>query len=41
MSWEAEYTDEFEEWWDGLSSDEQESVSASVTLLENFGTNLN
>ena len=40
MSWEVEYTDEFEVWWDGLMIEEQESVAASVSLLENFGTNL-
>jgi hypothetical protein len=40
MSWEVEYTDEFEAWWDGLTIEEQESVAASVSLLENFGTNL-
>lgn len=40
MSWEVEYTDEFEAWWDSLTLEEQESVSASVSLLENFGTNL-
>jgi hypothetical protein len=40
MSWEVEYTNEFEKWWDGLTFDEQESISASVALLENFGTNL-
>lgn len=40
ISWEVEYTNEFEKWWDGLTFDEQESISASVALLENFGTNL-
>ena len=40
MSWEVEFTDEFEAWWRGLRVDEQESVAASVALLEHFGTNL-
>lgn len=40
MSWEVEYTDEFEKWWDGLSEDEQESVAASVRLLEERGPSL-
>jgi hypothetical protein len=40
MSWEVEYTDEFEAWWSCLTIEEQESVTASVELLENFGTNL-
>lgn len=40
MSWEIEFTDEFEEWWETLSIEEQTSIAASVELLENFGTNL-
>jgi len=40
MSWEVEYTDEFEQWWAGLSEAEQESVAASVGLLEQFGPQL-
>ncbi|MEY2862320.1 MAG: hypothetical protein RLY58_27 [Pseudomonadota bacterium] len=40
MSWEVEYTDEFETWWHGLTVDEQTSISASVALLEHFGANL-
>ncbi|MEG0672326.1 type II toxin-antitoxin system RelE/ParE family toxin [Clostridium sp.] len=40
MSWEIEYTDEFEQWWETLSIEEQTSIAASVELLENFGTNL-
>ena len=40
MAWEVEYTDEFEAWWSCLTIEEQESVTASVELLENFGTNL-
>jgi hypothetical protein len=26
VEWEVEYTDAFEEWWDSLDEDEQESV---------------
>lgn len=40
MTWEVEYTDEFGEWWDSLSADEQVSVSASVELLEHAGPQL-
>lgn len=40
MSWEVEYTDEFEDWWSGLSEDEQISVAASVQLLEVRGPQL-
>jgi hypothetical protein len=40
MQWEVEYTDEFEEWWDSLSEEEQISVDASVRLLEQMGPTL-
>lgn len=40
MEWEVEYTDEFEEWWNGLSEAEQEDVAAYVTLLEKKGPTL-
>lgn len=40
MSWEIEYTDEFEEWWHSLSEKEQVSVDASVRLLELLGPSL-
>ena len=37
MAWDAEYTDEFEEWWNGLDEDEQASIEPSVRLLITFG----
>jgi len=37
---EVEYTDEFEDWWNGLSEDEQDSVAAHIGLLEEKGTQL-
>jgi len=40
MSWEVEYTDRFEEWWDALDEDEQDSLRASVELLSEAGPNL-
>jgi hypothetical protein len=40
MTWDIEYTDVFETWWSDLTEAEQESVAASVGLLEIFGTNL-
>lgn len=40
MNWEVEYTDEFEEWWELLSEDEQDSVAAHVKLLELMGPGL-
>jgi hypothetical protein len=35
--WEVEYTDTFSEWWDQLTTDDQERVTAAVELLEQGG----
>ena len=40
MNWDVEYTHEFEAWWESLSIEEQERVSAAVELLEQRGPNL-
>lgn len=40
MRWDVEYTDEFERWWEALTEAEQESVAASVGLLEALGPDL-
>lgn len=40
MTWEVEYTDEFERWWVGLTEDEQDSVAVAVQLLEERGPEL-
>lgn len=40
MPWEVEATDEFAEWWDGLTEAEQIDVDASVRLVEQFGPTL-
>lgn len=40
MKWDVEYTAEFGAWWDALTDAEQESVRASVLLLEELGPNL-
>lgn len=40
MSWEVEYTDEFEAWWDDISGDDQERITAAVETLEEHGPNL-
>ena len=40
MSWDVEYTDEFEAWWEGLAEQEQVSLAASVALLEERGPSL-
>ena len=36
-TWEVEYTDEFEAWWDSLSEEAQDALSKSVGLLMQFG----
>lgn len=38
--WEVEYTDEFGDWWSGLTEAEHESVRAYVRLLEARGPRL-
>jgi hypothetical protein len=38
--WEVEYTDELGDWWVDLTEAEQESIDASVRLLEEKGPNL-
>ncbi|WP_413990650.1 type II toxin-antitoxin system RelE/ParE family toxin [Labrys okinawensis] len=40
MAWPVEYTDEFGEWWDNLTSSERISVVAHVGKLEQRGPNL-
>ncbi len=40
MPWEVEYTDEFEQWWHGLTEGQQDSVAAKVELLIEYGPNL-
>ena len=40
MSWEIEFTDEFETWWNSLTENEQIEVNASVKLLEKSGPTL-
>jgi hypothetical protein len=40
VSWEVEYTDEFENWWNSLSEEEQEEIAAKVELLEERGPTL-
>ncbi len=34
MAWEVEYTDEFGEWWEGLTEDEQDAVDRCVICLK-------
>jgi hypothetical protein len=40
MAWDIEYTEEFSVWWNSLNEEEQESVRASVGLLEVHGPQL-
>ena len=37
MAWEVEFSDEFGEWWDGLTSAEQKSVDLNVGRLQDHG----
>jgi hypothetical protein len=37
MAWEVEFTEEFEAWWNSLTSDEQDSVAFGVGLLQAKG----
>ena len=41
MTWNVEYTDEFETWWtEKLAPDEQDEIAAVVGLLERKGPQL-
>jgi hypothetical protein len=40
MSWSVEFTDEFGQWWVGLSEDQQDDVAYSVSLLAELGPSL-
>ncbi len=40
MAWEVEYTDEFGEWWGGLSDGEQDAIDVVVRMLEEQGPQL-
>ena len=33
IAWDVEYTDEFAEWWDGLTVSQQDDLNAEVILL--------
>lgn len=40
MKWDIEFTDEFGQWWNILSEEEQEDVAATVEVLEERGPTL-
>ena len=37
VPWEVEFTDEFQDWWDALSEEQQDDLAATVRLLIEFG----
>jgi len=40
MAWDVEYTDEFEDWWNDLTIDEQDSVESCIPFLNRYGPSL-
>lgn len=40
MPWNVEHTNEFEDWWNGLSEAQQEDITAAVMLLMEHGPQL-
>jgi hypothetical protein len=40
MTWEIEYTNEFENWWNTVSEKEQNDIVAVINLLAEKGANL-
>ncbi len=40
MAWEAEYTDEFGDWFEGLDEDTQDAIFAAVERLQEDGPSL-
>lgn len=40
MTWEIEYTDEFQQWWEILAQTQQDDIIVVVQLLEEKGPNL-
>ena len=38
--WQAEYTDQFEQWWDQLSMQEQAAIDVTVEVLQERGPGL-
>ena len=40
MACEVEFTAEFEQWWNSLNADEQDSVNFSVRFLQELGIHL-
>lgn len=40
MAWDVEYTNEFEDWWNDLTVDEQDAVEAYIPFLRRHGPTL-
>ncbi len=40
MAWDVEYTDEFGQWWQELTENQQDAVTSRVELLMELGPNL-
>jgi len=40
VAWKVEFTNEFEEWWNGLEEAEQVKIAAAVRLWEEHGPEL-
>jgi hypothetical protein len=38
--WQVEYTDQFEQWWDKLSMEEQAAIDVTVEVLQERGPGL-
>jgi len=38
--WQVEYTDQFEQWWDQLSMEEQAAIDVAVEVLQERGPGL-
>ena len=37
MTWDVEFTDEFEAWWNALNEAEQDDIAVGVGLIETYG----
>jgi hypothetical protein len=37
VAWDVEFSNEFGEWWDGLTAAEQKSVDFTVSILQELG----
>jgi hypothetical protein len=40
VAWEVEFTDEFEEWWNGLQETDQIKIDTAIRMLEEYGPDL-